>query len=416
MKKIFSFAFVALFSLLCYSQSNFKKGKIIKNNDQVVECYINSRDWSYNPTKISYKINENDSQILEEDLTTIKSFEIFDISKYVRLQLKIDNSSNKVNDYTYNREPDYTDQTIFAKEIVFGNVSLYEYVGENYTRYIVTNGEGLVEQLIYKFYKVAEETNQASRNNDSSRPSYTENNDYRKQLGRLLKCPTLNFSALQTLRYTEDDLKSIIVKNNTCLDPNYVPTTRKGLKGDFNLNILAKANSTTYKMTDQRFGPYDLTKHFGFGAAVEIEYIFLINNNKWAIIAEGSYNQFKSQGELKLSQFNTDFVDVTYNNLDISLGLRYYLYSKTNFKLYTNISTFFNTPISNSTINRTLFVDLNLRNTRGNNYTFGVGTKIFNNFIFEARYISYSTVGLIGSESLTTEASAFSFVLGYSFF
>lgn len=38
MKKILIVAFAALFTLLSYSQSNYKKGKIVKNDGVEVEC------------------------------------------------------------------------------------------------------------------------------------------------------------------------------------------------------------------------------------------------------------------------------------------------------------------------------------------------------------------------------------------
>jgi hypothetical protein len=324
----------------------------------------------------------------------------------VRLQLKIDNSSDKIIDYTFNREPDYLEKTIFAKEIVNGNLSLYEYYTENYLRFIVQTENGAVEQLTHKFYKI-------TKDNDSSGRAFTANTDYRKQLGRLLKCPTLDFSALQTLKYTEHDLKKIILINNVCLDPTYAPTKRKDSKGDFNLNILAKANNTSFELNEFGIGTYDFPSHLGFGAGLEFEYIFAKGNKRWAVIAECSYNQVKTKTEKPISQFNTDIVDVTYNNLDISLGARFYAFNKKDLKIYMNVSTFFNTPIGQSFINRSLFVDLELVNGRANNYSVGLGTKVFNRFIFDCRYHFYGQVPLFSGT--TSQSTALSLSLGYSF-
>lgn len=74
MKNFFLNVLCVLFPLIIFSQTNFKKGKIIKNDNVEVEFYINNQDWYYSPSKISYKLNADDANIIEEDVTRVKSF------------------------------------------------------------------------------------------------------------------------------------------------------------------------------------------------------------------------------------------------------------------------------------------------------------------------------------------------------
>lgn len=400
MKKFF---LVSLFflSFLMFSQGNYKKGRIVKNNDSEIECYINNKDWAFSPSKIIYKLNENDRQVIEEDITLIKSFEIYDIVKYRRFQMEIDISSNKIHSYSNQREPDYKNQTFFAKEIITGNLSLFEYTTNDYERFILLSSDGLSEQLIYKKYK-----NQSA--------SIAENNDFKKQIVSFLKCTSLDLSILQTIKYDEKDLKNIVLKNNICLDSDYVPTDRIKLKGDFNLNTLAKLNLTSFELNDSRYGSYGFDTHYGIGVGLEFEYVLPVNNYRWAILLEPSYSQFNSNASLKLTDFSTDNVTVSITNLDFAIGLRYYLFLKNRNKIYLSFSPFFSSSINNSYIDRSLFNDYKLSNRGGINYSIGLGTKVYDKFIVECRYVSYGSVPI--SSTLTTQSTAFSFILGYSFF
>jgi len=52
MKDLVLSVFFTSVSFFAHSQSNFKKGKIIKNDHVVVECYIDDKDWFYSPEKL----------------------------------------------------------------------------------------------------------------------------------------------------------------------------------------------------------------------------------------------------------------------------------------------------------------------------------------------------------------------------
>ncbi len=78
-----------------YSQISFEKGYYIDNSKQKTECLIKNIDWKNNPTTIEFKLSEN-GETFPADIKTIEEFGIYNVSKYIRNIVKIDNSSDNI--------------------------------------------------------------------------------------------------------------------------------------------------------------------------------------------------------------------------------------------------------------------------------------------------------------------------------
>ena len=90
---------IVAFSLKGYSQIIFEKGYFVNNSNEKIECLIKNNDWKNNPETFEYKLAENSEPVIA-DLKSAKEFGIYSISKYVRSLVKLDKSSENLDDMT----------------------------------------------------------------------------------------------------------------------------------------------------------------------------------------------------------------------------------------------------------------------------------------------------------------------------
>ncbi len=157
------------------------------------------------------------------------------------------------------------------------------------------------------------------------------NDSFRLQLQKDVHCSFASDIALSDLAYKKKDLVKYFVDYNTCIDPAYKLPLRKKNIGKLNLTLstgvayssLSISNIfTTY--ADADFGRL-LRPTFSF----EVEYIFPINNNKWAIAFGPTYQSYHSNKQTMQGDVSVDFESV-----DLALGFKHYFYLNDNAKLF----------------------------------------------------------------------------------
>ncbi|MEN8185918.1 MAG: tRNA modification GTPase, partial [Bacteroidota bacterium] len=151
MKKQLALALFLLLSFTTFSQIKFEKGYFISNDNSKTECLIKNYDWDKNPSKINYKLNENDLP-KEAAIEEIKEFSIDGISKYERFTVDIDMSSQDLNTMNKDRNPEWEKNIVFLKLLVEGNAKLYRYNNDNIPKYLFSVDSLEVKQLICKEY------------------------------------------------------------------------------------------------------------------------------------------------------------------------------------------------------------------------------------------------------------------------
>ena len=104
------------------------------NNNQKINCLIKNIDWGNNPTEFTYKLSEN-SELNKKTIKSVKEFGIHNSSKYVRSSVKIDRSSNKVDELDNERIPTFQEEELFLKVLVEGKSTLYSYADASLSRY-----------------------------------------------------------------------------------------------------------------------------------------------------------------------------------------------------------------------------------------------------------------------------------------
>lgn len=387
MKKLLKIALVFI-SLNVAAQTNYLKGYFIDNNNQKIECLIKNSDWKNNPTEFDYKLNENESS-MTKIINEVKEFAIIDNSKYLRVTVDIDKSSDNDQNYTTTKEPIFETKTVFLKILVEGSNSLYVYVNNDVpTRFFYNNKALPIQQLIYKkYYNFIEGMNQVNTN------SY-----YRRQLLADVKCGKDNgddINIINHLDYNQSDMIEYFMKTNNCqgdLDSKQVSLNKKTL---VNYNIVASLNNSSLNIDfydGNLQGKIDMGKNTNISFGFEVEIVLPYNNNSWSVYTQPTYNTFEGS----TLRYNPSLiypytnVSTVFNYIQIPLGGRKYFYLNKSSKLYLDIA--FNLKFSNSsskiTIDRSNDYEIN-----GSfyNYEFGIGYQ-YKKINFEFRY--YTTTNI----------------------
>jgi hypothetical protein len=408
MKKNISFLML-LISILSFSQIKYEKAYFILNSDQRVDCWIKNSEWKNTPSSFEYKLTENDKSA-RKSITDVKQFEIYNQTKFVRRNVKIDKSNiNDINNLSVTRNPEFQEKQLFLKELVSGDINLYVYNEENSNIYFYQIGNGNIEQLIYKSY--------------SDKIGYIAyNEDYKKQLEKILGCPTISSSEIQQVEYNEKQLENIFIKYYKCTNQNYVEKFKKQRKGKFNLNIRPRVNFQSLDFSNSRTNEnYTMGSKTTFGVGLEAEFILPINKNKWSIIMEPTYQYYKTEkitddNFYSSGAFIKTYVD--YKSIELPIGIRHYMYLNDKSKLFINAQLILDYSM-NSTI-KFMWNDnheyRNLKIESYENYAFGVGYNYNNKYAVEARLLTDRNLFSKYYDSWTSKYSNFSLIFSYNIF
>ncbi len=309
-------------SMVCYAQNNFKKGYFIDNLGAKTICLIKDLDWANTPTEFEYKLNE----FSKSNLHTITSVLEFSVSSYVfkRYSVDIDRSGGNIRHLSSKREPEFVRETVFLKELIKGNASLYSYSGKNLKLFFFGIHSDDLEPLVYKEYSV-------------SADKVNINDYYKMQLLEALKCEGITFNDIKRVKYQRDDLVDFFIRYNSCKNPDFKIDSNKikGKKGKFNLHL--KPGVTFSSLSLERVVDFNeftnLGNQTGFRIGVEAEYVLGLNNNKWAFLFETVYN---SEHTAERPLRNVANLTSKFQSIFLSLGARHYMFLNDDLKLFVN--------------------------------------------------------------------------------
>lgn len=386
-----------LIGLCAYAQNKFQNGYFINNDGTKVEVLIKNDDWASNPTSFKYKISK-DAAVKTGDISSIKEFSVGDSQTYIRYNVNIDRSSNRLNELSTKRTPEFKMETLFLRILVDGSkATLFAYRDGNLRRFFYKTPNEEINQLVYKQYK-------------TEKGRVTKNELYKKQLASIDKCGNLNTDP----GYYKNNLVKYFIAINTCNGKNdqLIDYTKNETAGNFRLKLKVGAN---YMKVDAKelgipFGDpnyssdYKINPRFG----LELEYLLPFNNNRWGLFIEPSYQSFEGEAELFIdgSVVIRRTVPVDYKSVEIPVGVRHYFPLKNEqSRLFLNAAVIFdiamNSTVRNNELNST------------NNLLFGAGYE-FNKLSAEIRYNTGR--GLNTFPGLETSYKGFTLNLGYVIF
>ena len=373
MKKCFIVFFVFLILHPCFGQIIFEKGYFIDNNDLKTECLIKNNDWKNNPVKFEYKLN--DSNIVQKaDINAIKEFGIYDFSKFIRINVKIDRSSVDINELSAKRNPVWSKEQLFLKELVCGDATLFVYTDKDRSWFFFSVKNSEIQQLIFKDYIVENRIN--------------TNNTYQQQLLNTVQNENTQNIKVRQLAYTENPLVNYFRLYNKsgayCTKTDFSKKTRE----IFNLKVLGSAENTKiafpFYLTDYYNVSFDRKLFFSFG--LEAEYFLPFNKNSWSVLIEPNYQYIHTSKVINEYETKLNFHTITF-----PIGIRYNKYINSDLKCFINGLYIPNLCITlNPELNVGKFTQLDIEQI--SNFALGAGVS-YRSFSTELRY--YSNRGLL---------------------
>jgi len=409
MKKHLIILIVILLSLNCFAQISFEKGYYIDNTGQKIDCLIKNIDWKNNPIEFDYKLSENSEQ-KKATITIVKEFGIYNVSKYVRSKVNIDRSSKILGEMSTNKNPNFKQEQLFLKVLIEGKASLYGYTDKNLRRYFYTTETTKISQLIFKKFK-----NRGGRE--------FENNEFKQQLWNDLKCQDFSIKNIEKIDYNKSELTQFFTKYNNCNNSKSTNYNKKQKKDLFNLSIRPGLNSSSLNIDDRdtRFRNIDYNINFGNQTNVrlglEAEFILPFNKNKWAIIIEPTFQQFKSERTVTGTTFpvGTPFertIKVDYSSLEIPFGVRHYIFLSDKSKLFINGLILFDIDFK-SIVDFEVIQDLDIKSS--NSIVLGFGYNYGNRYNIECRFATSRDL-LSTNSAWSSDYQSLSFIIGYTLF
>lgn len=392
-------AIAFMFSIFSFAQINFEKGYYINNQGEKIDCLIKNMDWKNNPVEIKFKLTEN-SDVKTLSVKSFKSFKIEKKIKFERHKVKIDRESNALNHINFQREPNLKIETLMLKVLVEGQATLYQYTEGGLTRFFFFNASNKgIEPLIYKRYKNYEN-------------NVLENNEYKQQLLNYVKCQDISIKTINEVKYTKNSLTNYFKTFYSCKNVAYKDYTRKISKnGKLNLSIRPGVNFSSLdiqnKASTLNLNAVDFGSQVNFRLGLELEYVLPFNKNKWSLFIEPTYQSFSKKGKSN----NQEPVEVSYNSIELPIGIRHYLYLNNNSRMFINTAFIYDIS-SSSKVDYENYPDLDVKSNGG--FAFGLGYK-YKKFSLECRYFLSRD---ILSDYLNWEGNyqTTAFILGYSFF
>jgi hypothetical protein len=394
MKKILPIILVSILSINCFSQIIYEKGYYINNADQKVNCLIKNKDWKNNPIEFEYKLSENDDS-KKLGRQSVKEFGIYNRSRYISSTVDIDRSNDDVNNLSSERNPTFEKEELFLKVLVEGRANLYLYKQRNLVRFFYSKDDSKIDQLVYKSYL--------------SNNRVAENNAFKSQLWRNLKCQKFSFIDISKINHDKIELVNLFVVYNQCVNSEFVNFEEKDKKDLFNLTFRPRINSSSLSIENfaSKSSSTDFDRSMDLGMGIEAEFIMPFNNGKWSVIIEPTYLHYKSEKELKTQDVVTD-----YKSIELPIGIRHYFFINTNSKIFINGSYSFNFAGDSKIVFESI---RELDIAYSTNLGFGMGYKYKDKVGVELRYQTPREL-LIEYGQWNSDFNKISMIFGYSIF
>jgi hypothetical protein len=363
LKRFYFLCTFLLSSLLLFAQSNFLPGSITKSTGEVVNGFIDYKEWSKNPSKINFKTGQ-DETVTSFSVEEILRFEVTGKDKYVRARIKKDMMPVKNQDLAVIPANKFETETVFLRELFRNDlIGLYIYRDFKDHFYVSDKKDEYVE-LMYGISSSGE-----------------ENNAFRNQL--LLYFPEWRTDAkdkrkLERLKYKESDLQGFFytatgteVESTEKIKPVFfagtgVAISKLTMSGDFVVGLMEYETSISPVL----YVGVDWISKRNRGAFVVRPQLSFYNLNY-----EGTYIRNHPAGYQEEVKH-----DLRMNNFSVSLGGLYNFWNKPKQKVYAGVELLGN------------FSNYQANDITRKNLTTGTITKDENYLEFESSWFSVNAM------------------------
>lgn len=395
MKKYIFLVMIWMCSSVVFAQIVFEKGYFIDNEGQKTECLIKDSGWHFNPDGFDYKLNEN-ADVKKSNIQLVKEFGIGDHTKYIRAKVDIDRSEDNPDKLSKNRNPEFSNEILFLKVLIEGDASLFIFQGPEIRRFFFSVDSQEITQLVFKIFS-------------TELKGIGYNYQFRQQLFTSVNCNESSAEKVRRLNYYENELRNYFAGYNKCKgqeqkiyrDSDYGSKLKFSVRPGVNISNITLLNTLDSEID------YDFGFKAGFRLGVEAEFVLPFNKQKWALIAEPSFQKISN----KYSDANVT-IGVDYKSLELPVGIRYYMFAGKKTALFLNVNI---VPCLSLKSEFSLPRGYTLEISTLQNYAAGAGFKYQDRLSMEIRY--YSPIDLTTKYMKWYGSySAFSIIAGYTLF
>ena len=318
--------FLAVFCTFTgFAQINFEPGYIINNQGAKTECLIRNVAWKNSPLTFDYKPAEGAQAIT----ANLSDFTEFNVSGYTfkRFTVNLDRSTGDYDRMSVTKEPEYLLETIYLRKLTQGDAVLYKYEDGNLIRFFYSKGNDVPVQLVYKPYRDGEKIG--------------HNYSFKGQLYNLMKDKSTDRDKYKFLNYDEKDLTRLFLKYNGATEEE-IKSNNSGEKSVFHLKVTPGINfASSNNSKKDAEGSFDLKSKPQFRIGLEAEWVLGFNKNKWSLFIEPNYQKYEDSGSKSYGEGLSQIVNlwqVSYQYIDIPLGIRHYLFLNQNAKIFINVA------------------------------------------------------------------------------
>ncbi len=298
-----------LLPLYSHGQSAYQSGYLLTNDGATREVLIRERNWSSNPTSITYREVDGKTDRVAE-ITDLRGFGLVgDHQKFVRAQVRVEQSADRLNQLSSRPEPTFISDTVWLRQFVEGRADLFYWANGKFERYFYRLDDGPIEPLLYRRYLVS---NTRVRTDES----------YRATLGTVLRCEGSDMPGLDKLSYTKKSLLEYIIAFNVCTDtPQELLASREGPGVRLALWVGVETHAPRYYNTallsrDRVIVGFETALAPRIG--IEIEQGLEFTNRRWSFFSGLNYRRYRQQTGMRGLDNSVDS-----HSLELPLGARF---------------------------------------------------------------------------------------------
>lgn len=396
-----TFCLLFAFCSSSFAQIKYEPGYFIDNEGLKTDCLIKNYDWKNNPVEIEFKLDASQASTIAP-ISSVSMFEILNESKFVREKVQIDRSSDQISKLSTFKEPNFTDEILFLKVLIEGSASLYSYEDRNLKRFFYKTEETPIQQLVYKKYSVGSS-------------SIGTNATFRYQIRAGVNCEGIELKKIENLGYETRSLTKYFINYNECRNEPFkhynVKTEGSSI---FHIRVKTGVDYATLKFesplskTNETFDPV-ISPRIG----LEAEFILPINRNKWAVVMEPTYQNYRTEYTISYTYGvpSRRSARVEYASIELPIGIRHYFYLSEKSKIFANAFVLLDFELDSS-------IEIERRDpfpiSSHTSFSFGAGYQ-YGRAGVELRYSTPKDL-VPDHQSWTAFYDKFSLVLGYKLF
>lgn len=369
------------------AQVTYEPGYLLDNSGNRTECLVANEGWGENPRQFQYRIGAN-GPVQIGTIDDVSEFGIGEALRYERYNVRLDASSDLNADLGYQRNPEFTNQTVFLKVLVDGPARLLAYeTAVNKRFFFQTDGNTEITPLIYKRYR-------------TDQGKFGANLQFQNQLASELNCGDnperesrqTDYKASALIRYFEGYAE--------CRGLPY--TSYEKAQGSGFVLVSARLGMSYGTASLEQINPNapapgnQISEDFGGKAYPRIGFqveVFLPSRaNRWSLFADPSYQKVAFEKRFIRSYPSIDVevqANLDYSTIELPVGLRHYVYLGEQHALFFNVSAAMVVNLDSKITfqaNQQLGRPDDLDISRSEAYvSFGMGYSFNRKFTFEAR-------------------------------